>query len=466
VGNKKLMSMRGLLNFARRASSSKSEELRFGRMLPLGDFAILRRSQLAALYNRIAQLEWTMLADNRSDLPQVMPNNSSQRSVVFLHNSYYNFLYLARALRKRGWDAISVSIDDPNGPHERFYHGNDLNLFDASTEKMRSNVEQFFAEAIGRFRMVHFYGRGHMSMFSSEFDPGEPFAQLPLDFLKLKKNGVKIGYSVCGCLDGVSQSAFRRWSDGCCDRCVWQDVAHVCNDRMNLAWGHKVQMFCDLVACEGFPALDYQSGPKAYREPLTTALDPQLWHPDIEVPERFRLPRKQGELIVYHAVGNFEFRANKGRNLKGSGAVAAAIKRLQAEGMNVRLEFVTDVSSSDVRFIQVQADVIVDQLNHGRYGATAREGMMLGRPTVCHINKAELAGQKKLASTESCPLVSANEGTIYEVLRDLLLDEDRRRRVGLEGRAFAMKWHSAEACAERFEEVYDRLMLGMSPARD
>jgi glycosyltransferase involved in cell wall biosynthesis len=134
--------------------------------------------------------------------------------------------------------------------------------------------------------------------------------------------------------------------------------------------------------------------------------------------------------------------------------------------MNVRLEFVTDVSSSDVRFIQVQADVIVDQLNHGRYGATAREGMMLGRPTVCHINKAELAGQKKLASTESCPLVSANEGTIYEVLRDLLLDEDRRRRVGLEGRAFAMKWHSAEACAERFEEVYDRLMLGMSPARD
>ena len=35
----------------------------------------------------------------------------------------------------------------------------------------------------------------------------------------------------------------------------------------------------------------------------------------------------------------------------------------------MRLEFVTDVPSKDVRFIQVQADVIVDQLNTGRYGA-------------------------------------------------------------------------------------------------
>lgn len=462
------MSIRVLLEYFQRLFFKKTEVSRFGRVFSIGNLTILRRSQLANLFSRIAQLEWLTTLDHKSAevLLERSSSRSQQRSVMFLHNSYYNFYYLARALRKRGWDAISVSIEDPNGPHAKFYHGNDLNLYDASDEKMRSNLEGLFAESINRFRMVHFYGRGHMSLFPSEFDSGEPFARLPLDFLKLKQSGIKIGYSVCGCLDGVSQSAFRRWSGGCCDRCVWQDAALVCNDRMNLAWGHKVEMFCDLVACEGFPALDYQSGPKAYREPLTTALDPSVWRPDLEVPECFRLARKNDCLIVYHAVGNFEFRANKGRNLKGSGAVADAIERLQAEGVNVRLEFVTDVSSRDIRFIQVQADVIVDQLNHGRYGATAREGMMLGRPTVCYINKAEAVGQTRLDSIENCPLVSASETTIYEVLRELLVDADKRREIGIESRKFAMRWHSADACAERFEQVYDRLMSGMPPSQE
>jgi hypothetical protein len=30
-------------------------------------------------------------------------------------------------------------------------------------------------------------------------------------------------------------------------------------------------------------------------------------------------------------------------------------------------------------------------------------------------------------------------------------------------RDFAVKWHSADACAERFELVYDRLMRGLPP---
>ncbi len=329
---------------------------------------------------------------------------------------------------------------------------------------MRKNLEGFFDESVGRFRMVHFYGRGHMSLFPSEFDMVEPFCRLPIDFIRLKQNGVKVGYSVCGCLDGVSQSTFHRWSHGCCDRCIWQNNPVVCNDKSNLAWGHKVEMFCDLIACEGFPALDYQSGQKAYREPLTTALDHEFWRPELEIPAHLRLPRSDGELIVYHAVGNFDLRSNTEKNIKGTRAVSEAVARLKAEGMNVRLEFVTDMPSKDVRFIQLQADVVVDQLNHGRYGANAREAMMLGRPTICHINKSEFPGQLALESIETCPLVSANESTVYPVLRDLLLDEKRRLEIGIESRKFAMKWHSADACAARFEQVYDRLMMNLPPS--
>jgi len=434
---------------------------RFGRAILLRTIAIIRRSHLAELYGRIEQLEWIGAQAETTRQPVKRP--SDQRSVVFLHNSYYNFYYLASALRKRGWDALSVSIDDPLGSNARFSHGADLSLHDASEGRKRKNVEEFFSESLGRFRMLHFYGRGHMSMFQSEFDSGASFSRLPSAFLRLKQSGVKIGYSVCGCLDGVSQSAFHRWSGGCCDRCIWQNNPLVCNDKMNLAWGHKVEMFCDLIACEGFPALDYQSGPKAYREPLTTALDPEFWRPDLEIPPHLVLPRSDGELIVYHAVGNYDLRSNPEKNVKGSRAVVEAVNRLRSEGMNVRLEFVTDMPSKDVRFIQLQADVVVDQLNHGRYGANAREAMMLGRPTVCHINKSEPAGETVLDSIRECPLVSANESTIYEVLKGLLLDPRRRLKAGLDGRKFALKWHSAAACAARYESVFDRLQMNLPP---
>ncbi|MGH2361645.1 MAG: glycosyltransferase, partial [bacterium] len=61
------------------------------------------------------------------------------------------------------------------------------------------------------------------------------------------------------------------------------------------------------------------------------------------------------------------------------------------------------------------------------------------------------------------PLVSATEQTIYTVLKELISNPERRLAVGGASRAHALKWWSADACAERFERVYDRLMAGLPP---
>ena len=213
-----------------------------------------------------------------------------------------------------------------------------------------------------------------------------------------------------------------------------------------------------MIFTEGSPALDYQAIHKAVREPTTMCLDPEFWKPDLAVPDHLKIKRSENELLVYHSFGNYDLRTARGRNIKGTGAIEAAVERLQAEGMAVRLIFVTDVKNTEVRYLQVQADLIVDQLNYGRYGATAREAMMLGKPTICYINRSEPKPVDSLRSTQELPLVSATEETIYEGLRDLLLDPERRRRLGAAGRAFAMKWHSADACAERYKAIYDSLM--------
>ncbi len=382
------------------------------------------------------------------------------RSVLFLRNSYYHFYYLAEALRRRGWDALTVSTEDPDGPHAKYYHGEDVNLWDPDPKRFRRNIEEFYWGALDRFALLHLAGDGLLTFFP--ISPEYSEAEEPWDIVEWRRYGHKIAYTISGCNSGVAQSTVARWSalggSVVCEKCPWELRPDVCNDVKNLAWGRKVDRYCDVIFTEGTPALDYQAIQKAVREPTTMCLDPGFWKPDLIVPGRLKIERAEDELLVYHSFGNYDLRTGSGRNIKGTDAVRAAVERLRAEGMAVRLVFVTDVKNTEVRYLQVQADVIVDQLNYGRYGATSREAMMLGKPTICYINRSEPRPTDVLRSTQELPLVSATEETVYEVLRDLLGDRERRHRLGVAGRAFAMKWHSADACAERYEAIYDSVM--------
>lgn len=288
----------------------------------------------------------------------------------------------------------------------------------------------------------------------------------PEDIIEWRNLGKKVAYTISGCNSAVAQTTVAEWSamnDGrvVCNSCVWQNRPEICSDSKNLAWGKKVDAYCDLIFGETVPALDYLDSPKTIFEPVTMCLDPSVWYPELPVPKQFKIAKDETELLVYHAVGNYQLRTKEnGRNIKGTPAVIEAVDRLKDEGMPVRLIFVTGMRNIDVRYIQVQADVIVDQLNYGRYGATSREGMMLGKPVICYINKREKKHGYYLSCLDELPLVSATEDTIYHVLKALLLDKEKRLVLGQKGREYAMKWHSADACAERYEQIYDRLMAG------
>ena len=105
----------------------------------------------------------------------------------------------------------------------------------------------------------------------------------------------------------------------------------------------------------------------------------------------------------------------------------------------------------------MQADIIIDQLNYGRYGAFAREGMMLGKPVICKIDY--LSESFPNLALKECPLINADENTLYYVLKDLVnLSEQERKIIGNRSREYMLKWHSADQCAERFEKIYDTLI--------
>ena len=388
--------------------------------------------------------------------------SGATRSVLFLHNSYYHFKYLAVALRRRGWDALLVTAHDPADKWAKYYHGEDVNLFSTDQELMARRKHDIVRAIPDRFRLVHFAGMHSMSLFDENMEIYSS-TRVPWDFLQFKRRGVKIGYTISGCNDGLGQSEFRAHT-GVCQKCVWENRPDVCSDQGNHLWADKLSMMCDLLACEEDFALGRRSTPIAFHEPLTMCLDPEIWNPELPIPDRLKIPREAGELLVLHGFAEAATRMQYGRDIKGSRSIIRTIDRLISEGAKIKLINPTDVPSVDMRFLQMQADIVVDQLNYGRYGAQARESMMLAKPTICHINTRQGSGVRELLSLAECPLIDANEEFIYRVLKALVASPQDRARIGALSRAYAIKWHSADACALRFENVYDRIMQGLPPA--
>lgn len=382
----------------------------------------------------------------------------AQKNVLFLNNSYYHFNYLAQALRKRGWDAVLVSTHPPRSDYSLYYHGEDINLFAEDPTIFNNNLQRFYEMAKGRFDLLHFANDYVMSFFPYYYP--EP---APPDIVEWKSMGKKLAYTVSGCNSGISKSTLGQWTEAChgynaCNYCKWQEVPEVCNDNKSLAWGNKVHQYCDIIFAEGLPQLDYMRGPKVVSEFTTMCLDPLVWFPELEIPETQRLEKAPNEILIYHAVGNLELRTRQdGKNFKGTWAVLEAIDRLKDEGYPVRLVFVTDKPNKDVRYTQVQCDIIVDQLIFGRYGATAREGLMLGKPVVSLVNPTELDGQMPLSSLLECPIVSASETTLYDILKDLVCSSEKRHQLGHHSRKFALKWHGSDGAAERYEQLMHQL---------
>jgi hypothetical protein len=105
--------------------------------------------------------------DDRNELPAfTVPATARRRSALFLHHSYYHFNYLADGLRRRGWDALTVSVTPPSAPERRLYVGEDVSLYHDDPMVRRRQVREFLRTVPERFEALHFYGQWLPSMFT------------------------------------------------------------------------------------------------------------------------------------------------------------------------------------------------------------------------------------------------------------------------------------------------------------
>jgi glycosyltransferase involved in cell wall biosynthesis len=386
-----------------------------------------------------------------------------KKRVLYSGMSYYNTWYLSRALRELGWKADTLDWDT-HRENAAFYHGSDEILVSEGKGALRDHLA-YYRWAVRNYDVFHFTGvlgfRFSNLLHNWVAKRFKPYAEIRL----LKRLGKTIVYSGNGCLDGVSQTSFASWGERpVCLDCVWRDVPSVCSDERNLAWGELRNELADYQVLMGGNRADHNLDPRCHEVPEYYCLDPEFWYPDLIVPSNYRLPIGQDTVKLFLGVGNFDHRTDltTNRNVKSTHIYFPLVEQLKAEGHDTELIFFKNVPNKELRYYQAQADVVVDMLTFGWYGANVREALMLGKPVVCYLRPEWLATMREEIPdfVDELPIVSATPETVHDVLVDLIENPEKRREIGRRSRRFALKWHSATAAARQFDSIYTGLRSG------
>ena len=363
-------------------------------------------------------------------------------SVFFIGNNYNTFYNLAESLKKRGWKAISLN------PYKDCQFIETYHLFaDLSSPKDSIKI---FLNIIFNYKFLHLYNRTTEAIYTG---PSRVLKSL-LTVKNLKRFGVIVIFTPSGCLDGSTSKEINEITNGLCEKCIWQGNNRVCNDFKNQEKIDWIRKNCDLFSNEvDLPKKISQTniGLNIPIHPLNS----EVLMPKLIAPNQHKISKNNNEIIVFTAYGNQNIRSDDKKDIKGIKYIMSAINKLISEGHPIKHFHATNIPIKNMRYYQVQADIIIDQLNYGSIGSAAREGMMLAKPVICHIS--DLIRNTNIAMRD-CPAVNATENTIYEALKNLVSSKEERLFIGTQSRKWMLKWFDADVCAERYEKIANRLI--------
>ena len=143
--------------------------------------------------------------------------------------------------------------------------------------------------------------------------------------------------------------------------------------------------------------------------------------------------------VILHAPSNFGY--------KGTQYLIDAVNKLKNE-FNFEFRLVNNVTINELYKEIEKADLVVDQLIQGWFGMLPLEAMMYKKPVVCYVRNDVL---KQLP--DDFPMINANPSTIYNVLKELLQNRSKWKKIGEEGRIYVEKYHDAKNVAESYAQL-------------
>ena len=323
---------------------------------------------------------------------------------------------LVSAMKERGVPASSLTVR-----RVRYGHQPDICL-ERGVPNNLDATKQILNELIEEYDVFHFMGQPLL------FSRGYP-SPTGMDWILLRAAGKRVFYHVRG-FEGRLASVFQRWSP-----------YHYINDNPEVIVSYykekEVRIFIEFATgvCNEVFVTDHE---------LQTSIPQALIVPRVvDLKEWAFVGTEPSDVLrVVHAPSR--------RVVKGTKYVLSAVEKLKSEGIPIELRLVEDTPHAEVRKLYEWADVLVDQLRIGWYGVLSVEVMALGKAVVCYIRD-----DLKHYLPHPLPLATANPENLYHVLKDLALNPEEVRSLGLRGRKYVEEFHNPEKVTATLLQIYE-----------
>lgn len=135
--------------------------------------------------------------------------------------------------------------------------------------------------------------------------------------------------------------------------------------------------------------------------------------------------------------------------VKGTQYVIDIIQQLKSDGYQFEFRMKRQLTQTEMYEEIAACDVYIDELLCGSHGVTAVETMAAGKPTITYI-RPDLVSK----FPAEMPLVNANPDTLYEKLKELIVNPTLRIDISFKSRRYVEKYHDADVVARELIEVY------------
>lgn len=162
-------------------------------------------------------------------------------------------------------------------------------------------------------------------------------------------------------------------------------------------------------------------------------------------------PKRSGKFRIVHAPTD--------RTLKGSDKIIGVMKRITRDYPYVEFVLIENVKHDVVVRMISEADLLIDQLLSGWYGAVSIEAMKVGVPVVAFINPDDLMFiPMKMAEECTETVIQADpRDSLYHVIEKIILDSDMLKERAKKSLDYVMKWHDPKRVATITKKAYEEI---------
>ncbi|MED7787545.1 hypothetical protein [Francisella sp. 19X1-34] len=143
------------------------------------------------------------------------------------------------------------------------------------------------------------------------------------------------------------------------------------------------------------------------------------------------------------------------REIKGSSYILKALDKLQKKYPIVEVCIIENIAYDEAIERYKYADLVIDQVLIGWYGALAVEVMKMGKPLAVYIRKEDLCFvPKQMAEDVLDTVININSSNVENVLEQYILNKNRLYEKSKKSVEYAHKWHDPVKIAKEVQKVY------------